>query len=62
MLPGAAVIVPRLQKQQPGVFRGVLPNNSTARPCGKDHVSLNQRSEVSQRFNLIRSKIRAEPL
>lgn len=62
MLPGAAVIVPRLQKQQPCVFRGVLPNNSTVRPGGKDRVSLNQRSEVSQRFNLICSKIRAEPL
>lgn len=56
------MIVPRLRKQQPGVFRGVLPNNSTARSRSKDHVSLNQRSEVSQRFNLIKSKIRAEPL
>ena len=44
------------------VFGGVLPNNSVERSCSKDHVSLNQRSEVSQRFNLISSKIRVECL
>lgn len=37
---------------------GVLPNNSMQRSCSKAHVSLNQRPEVSQRFNLISSKIR----
>lgn len=44
------------------MFGGVLPNNSMGRSCSKDHVSLNWRSEVSQRFNLISSKIRTESL
>lgn len=40
------------------MFGGVLPNKCTESSCSKDHVSINRRAGVSQRLNLISSKIR----
>jgi len=47
-----------VEEAELGMSGGVLPNNCMERSCSEDHVRLNQRSEVSQRFNLISSKIR----
>lgn len=51
-----------MEEAELGVFGGMLPNNSKEGSRREDLVRLNQRSEVSQRFNLISSKIRAECL